>query len=135
MTPLAKDTEKAQGEEYNADAIREHPWAVVGITPCGTYGMLKRKWPKQMFGHELCDLLVPDEASQMNLPEVLMAALAPKADAPVVVVGDHQQMPPVVKHAWDAEARRLQKRQRPRGSGWGPRGRLAVPSLGRIGPG
>ncbi len=68
--------------------------------------MLKQKWPKQLFGHELCDLLVLDEASQMNLPEALMAALPLKADAPVVVVGDHRQMPPIVKHDWDAEARR-----------------------------
>jgi superfamily I DNA and/or RNA helicase len=51
-------------------------------------------------------LLVLDEASQMNLPEALMAALALKAEAPVVVVGDHRQMPPIVKHDWDAEARR-----------------------------
>jgi len=37
--------------------------------------MLKAKWPKKVFGHELCDLLVLDEASQMRLPEALMAAL------------------------------------------------------------
>lgn len=106
IIPLTKDTEKDQDEEYNADAILEHPWAVVGITPGGTYGMLKQKWPKQLFGHELCDLLVLDEASQMNLPEALMAALPLKADAPIIVVGDHRQMPPIVKHDWDAEARR-----------------------------
>jgi hypothetical protein len=106
IIPLAKDTEKGQDDEYNADAILEHPWAVVGITPGGTYGMLKQKWSKQLFGHELCDLLVLDEASQMNLPEALMAALALTADAPVIVVGDHRQMPPIVKHDWDAEARR-----------------------------
>jgi hypothetical protein len=68
--------------------------------------MLKKKWSKCVFGHELCDLLVLDEASQMNLPEAVMAALPLKADAPVVVVGDHRQMPPIVKHDWDAEARR-----------------------------
>ena len=103
---LAKDTEKDQDDEYNADAILEHPWAVVGITPGGTYTMLKQKWPKQLFDHELCDLLVLDEASQMNLPEALMAALPLKVEAPIVVVGDHRQMPPIVKHDWDAEARR-----------------------------
>lgn len=106
VIPLVKDAEKEKGDEYNADAIREHRWAVVGITPGGTYGMLKQKWPKQLFGHELCDLLVLDEASQMNLPEALMAALALTEDAPVVIVGDHRQMPPIVKHDWDAEARR-----------------------------
>lgn len=106
VIPLAKDTEKNQDDEYNADALLEYPWTVVGVTPGGTYRMLKQKWPRQLFGHELCDLLVLDEASQMNLPEALMAALPLKADAPVVVVGDHRQMPPIVKHDWDAEVRR-----------------------------
>ena len=101
-----KDAEKENGEDYNADVIQEQPWAVVGVTPGGIYGMLKEKWPKEIFGHELCDLLVLDEASQMNLPEAVMAALPLKADAPLIVVGDHRQMPPIVKHDWDAEARR-----------------------------
>ena len=46
-----------------------------GRMPGVIYGMLKAKWPKKVFGHELCDLLVLDEASQMRLPEALMAAL------------------------------------------------------------
>lgn len=104
--PLAKDAEKEGDEDYNADAVREHPWAVIAVTPGGTYSMLKQKWKKEIFGRGLCDLLVLDEASQMNLPEALMAALPLKADAPVVVVGDHRQMPPIVKHDWDAETRR-----------------------------
>jgi hypothetical protein len=103
---LAKDAEKGDGEDYNADLIEEHEWAVVAVTPGGTYGMLKRKWQKNVFGHELCDLLVLDEASQMNLPEAVMAALPLKPDAPLVVVGDHRQMPPIVRHDWEAEARR-----------------------------
>jgi len=68
--------------------------------------MLKKKWPKCVFGHQLCDLLVLDEASQMNLPEAIMAALPMKADAPLIVVGDHRQMPPIVKHDWQGETRR-----------------------------
>jgi hypothetical protein len=105
VIPLAKDAEKGRNEEYNADVILEHPWAAVGITPGGTYGMLKQR-SKTVFGHKLCDLLVLDEASQMNLPEALMAALPLKEDAPILVVGDHRQMPPIVKHDWDSEARR-----------------------------
>ena len=103
---MTKDAEKEQGEDYNADIIQEHQWAVVAITPGGTYGMLKQKWSKCVFGHELCDLLVLDEASQMNLPEAIMAALPMKEDAPLIVVGDHRQMPPIVKHDWDRETRR-----------------------------
>ncbi len=103
---LLKDDEKEDDDDFNADVIQESDWAVVGTTPGGVYGMLKKKWPKTVFGHELCDLLVLDEASQMNLPEAVMAALPLKTDATVVVVGDHRQMPPIVKHDWDAEARR-----------------------------
>jgi hypothetical protein len=103
---LEKDAEKDSDEDYNADIVQEQLWAVVGVTPGGTYGMLKRKWSKCVFGHELCDLLVLDEASQMNLPEAIMAALPMKADSPLIVVGDHRQMPPIVKHDWDRETRR-----------------------------
>ena len=105
--PLAQGRREGQADEdYNADIIQERQWAVVGVTPGGTYGMLKQKWPKCVFGHELCDLLVLDEASQMNLPEAVMAALPMKADAQLIVVGDHRQMPPIVKHDWDRETRR-----------------------------
>jgi hypothetical protein len=103
---LPKDGEREDAAAFNADEVLASQWAVVGATPGGVYGMLKKKWPKSVFGHELCDLLVLDEASQMNLPEAVMAALPLKAAAPVVVVGDHRQMPPIVKHDWDAEARR-----------------------------
>jgi superfamily I DNA and/or RNA helicase len=46
------------------------------------------------------------EASQMGLPEALMAALPLKPDASLIVVGDHRQMPPIVKHDWERETRR-----------------------------
>ena len=66
--------------------------------------MIKDRWAKALFGHELCDCLVLDEASQMNLPEALMAALPLPRDGQLIVVGDHRQMPPIVKHDWDARA-------------------------------
>jgi hypothetical protein len=103
---LKKDAEQDKSASSNVDTIREHRWAIVAVTPGGTYSMLKTKWKQAIFGREICDLLVLDEASQMNIPESLMAALPLKADAPIVVVGDHRQMPPIVKHDWDAEARR-----------------------------
>ena len=42
----------------------------------------------------------------MNLPEAIMAALPLKPDGPLIVVGDHRQMPPIVQHDWDGEPRR-----------------------------
>jgi hypothetical protein len=103
---LQNDDDKDKDEDYNADLIQEHSWSVVAITPGRVYKMLKAKWSRNVFGHELCDLLVLDEASQMSLPEALMAALPLKPDAPLIVVGDHRQMPPIVKHDWEGETRR-----------------------------
>ncbi|WP_435018571.1 AAA domain-containing protein [Tundrisphaera sp. TA3] len=106
IIPLVKDAEKGPKQPKNADLILGESWAVVGITPGGTYSMIKKKWSDGIFGHELCDLLVLDESSQMNLPEAIMAALPMTGDAPLLVVGDHRQMPPIVKHDWDTEGRR-----------------------------
>lgn len=103
---LLKDNNKEKGEAKNTDIVLEYDWGIVGITPGGTYGMLKAKWSKHLFGHELCDLLVLDEASQMNIPEALMAALPLKSEGQLIVVGDHRQMPPIVKHDWEGESRR-----------------------------
>lgn len=64
---------------------------------------------KDLYGHYLCDCLVLDEASQMNLPEAIMASLPLKTDGQVIVVGDHRQMPPIIKHDWDGEPRRTFK--------------------------
>ncbi len=103
---LEKDAQKEKGEAKNADLIMQPRWCVVAVTPGGTYGMMKGKWGKDIFDHGLCDCLVLDEASQMNLPEAAMAALPLKRDGQVIVVGDHRQMPPIVKHDWDRELRR-----------------------------
>jgi hypothetical protein len=107
---LIKDAEKEKGQEKNANLVMEPRWCVVGITPGGVYGLVKERWgTKSIFGHGVCDLLVLDEASQMNLPEAMMAALPLKDNGQVIVVGDHRQMPPVVRHDWAEESRRTFK--------------------------
>ncbi len=50
--------------------------------------------------------LVLDEASQMNLPEALMAARLLDPAGQIIVVGDHRQMAPIIKHEWEGERRR-----------------------------
>ena len=50
--------------------------------------------------------LVLDEASQMNLPEALMAARLLDPSGQIIVVGDHRQMAPIIKHEWEGERRR-----------------------------
>jgi superfamily I DNA and/or RNA helicase len=78
---------------------------VVAAAPAGVYRMLYDRY-KALFDHPFCDCLVLDEASQMSLPEALMAALPLKDDGQLIVVGDHRQMSPIVKHDWQGEPRR-----------------------------
>jgi hypothetical protein len=106
IVPLPRNADKPPGQPGAVDAIMAQPWCVAGAAPAGTRGVLKDKWPKELFGHDIADCLILDEASQMNLPEAIMAALPLKPDGRVIVVGDHRQMPPIVMHNWADEPRR-----------------------------
>ena len=95
------------GERRIMDALTDAQWSVTAATPGGVYQAIKERWPSgRLHGHALCDCLVLDEASQMNLPEACLAGLLLKPDGRVIVVGDPRQMPPIVQHDWDAEQRR-----------------------------
>ena len=56
------------------------------------------------------DLVVVDEASQMNLAEAVTAAAFLRDDGQFIAVGDHRQMPPILQHAWDQASRRARAR-------------------------
>jgi hypothetical protein len=105
---LRRKSARLPGEALAADTVLVTPWCVVAATPAATRRLLKEKW-NTLFGQAFVDCLVLDEASQMNLPEAIMAALPLKAGAQIIVVGDHRQMPPIVKHDWTDEARRTFK--------------------------
>ena len=62
-----------------------------------------------MFEQRVFDLLVLDEASQLSLPEAIMASLALRPERQIEVVGDHRRMSPIVMHDRDNEARRTFK--------------------------
>ncbi len=109
VTALRRAEERGVDEPRNVDVVLSERWPVVASTPGAIYGMVKERWSDNLFGHDVCDLLVLDEASQMNLPEAAMAALPLKAGGALVVVGDHRQMPPIVKHDWAVEPRRTFK--------------------------
>jgi superfamily I DNA and/or RNA helicase len=106
ITPLPKDRDLEKGQPKNANRLLAERYCVLGATPGGIYGAVKARWDKELFGHAFCECLVLDEASQMNLPEAVMAALPLALDGQLIVVGDHRQMPPIVKHDWDHESRR-----------------------------
>jgi len=99
--------ERAPGAPVWADAVIAHRRCIVATAPGGIYSAIKDKWKAtDLFGHYFCDLLILDEASQMSLPEAMMAALPLKPGGRLVVVGDPRQMPPIVKHDWEMEPRR-----------------------------
>jgi predicted RecB family nuclease len=108
IVDLVKDGDKEKGEKHNVDLIIEQLYCIVGVTPGGVRGMLKAKWKDmpQWFNNPFIDCLVLDEASQMNLPEAVMAALPLKESGQLIVVGDHRQMAPIIKHDWASEPKR-----------------------------
>ena len=92
-----------QGRPF--DVIAADPVAIVAATPGAVYTAANDK-KGGLFDSEVFELLVLDEASQLSLPESIMAALPLRRDGQVIVVGDHRQMAPIVKHDWENETRR-----------------------------
>jgi len=80
------------------------PLLVLGGTPGGLATLLRRQaggtldWTRKWF-----HLLVIDEASQMSLPEAVLAGAFLRPDGQVLVVGDHRQLPPILAHPWQQE--------------------------------
>jgi len=103
-------------EPGDLDAIFEQPLLVMGGTPGGLFNLMKYRglggrkvdWSAKPF-----DLLVVDEASQMSLPEGILASSFLRLEGNLVVVGDHRQMPPIVAHPWEDEPRRSIASTRP----------------------
>jgi len=106
VVPLVPSDELPKGAPAMAQRLRGDRWGVAAGTPGAVYKLVKEHGGKEIFGHRLVDALVLDEASQMNLPEAAMAALPLKPNGHLIVVGDHRQMPPIVHHDWENEARR-----------------------------
>ncbi len=105
MVALRRKNDRQLGDPNALDAVLAERWCIVATTPGGTYRMLKDA-KKELTGHAFCQCLVLDEASQMNLPEALLAAATLAPDGQLIVVGDDRQMPPIVKHDWVNERRR-----------------------------
>ena len=89
---------------------------VIGGTPGGLFNIMKYRaaggndidWNLNTF-----DLVVIDEASQMSLPEGILASAFLKPEGSIIVVGDHRQMPPIIAHDWEDEEKRTITAARP----------------------
>ncbi len=102
--------DKETGEDHVYKEIEQRTRCIVAGTPNAIYKMITDRFDsKRLFGHELIDCLIVDEASQIGLPESLMAALPLKPGGQLIVVGDPRQMPPIIKHDWEREFRRTAK--------------------------
>ncbi|TXG81473.1 MAG: DNA helicase, partial [Thermomicrobiales bacterium] len=99
---------EAKGDARPQKQIDAAGWCVVATALAGVDRMAKLRAQRasEIFGFRYCDLLVLDEASQINLPEAIMGALALKDDGQLIVIGDHRQMPPIVQNDWEREVRR-----------------------------
>lgn len=106
--------DQSAGEQWQE--LLAEPLLIIGGTPGGLYRLLKQgaargrqlDWSEAYF-----DLVVVDEASQMNLVEALTAAAFLRDDGQFIAVGDHRQMPPILQHTWDQTSRRDLARARP----------------------
>lgn len=81
---------------------------VIGATPGGLYKLMKQSSynaPDSFWQQKPFDAVILDEASQMNLPQALLATSWLREDGQLIVVGDHRQMSPILAHAWDSEDR------------------------------
>ncbi len=96
--------------QLRADKYLEQlDFCVLGATPNACYKMAAQTGKPDegaLFGHDWFQMLVVDEASQMSLPEAVMSSLALDKNAPILIVGDPRQMPPIVSHDWKNETRR-----------------------------
>ncbi|RIK42735.1 MAG: DNA helicase [Chloroflexi bacterium] len=108
IRPLYVKSRAPVGQAKMLHELHNERWCFVASTPGGIYRMMDEAFTKRqtMFGHDEVDCLILDEASQMSLPEAIMAALPLKQHGQLIIVGDHRQMPPIVKHDWAGEPRR-----------------------------
>lgn len=103
-----------KGDAVALDRLRGQRVCVVAATPGGIRN-LQTRWGSAIEGacqERWANLVVLDEASQMGLPEALLATMPLESTGQLIVVGDHRQMPPIVKHEWGQEAHRSFKRFR-----------------------
>ncbi len=82
---------------------------IIGATPGNLYNLMKeyygrgKKKQTQVWEEKFFDLLVLDEASQMNVPHALLAAGWLKPTGQTIIVGDHRQLSPILVHGWEHE--------------------------------
>jgi hypothetical protein len=114
--PAGVKTLNPFSQKGSLENLLSSPYIVIGATSGGAYNMMKYRelggkfidWNTKTF-----DLVVIDEASQMSLPEGVLASAFLKHQGQMIVVGDHRQMPPIIAHPWKDEQKRSVAETRP----------------------
>lgn len=114
--PLGVQPLNAYQEKQGLETIIQNQYVVFGATSGGAYNLMKYRtlggrsidWVTKTF-----DLVVIDEASQMSIPEGVLAGSFLKAQGNMIVVGDHRQMPPIIAHPWKDELKRSASENKP----------------------
>lgn len=92
--------------------LKTRDLTVIGATPGQLYNFFRYtggvNWAARHF-----NLIVLDEASQMSLPEAVLASAFLKSGGQILVAGDHRQLPPILAHDWKEELRREVETFRP----------------------
>jgi len=97
-------------QRFQLKQILDSQAVVIGGTPGGLFRLMKERTKNipgadAMWETKPFDLVILDEASQMNLPQALLASSWLREDGQLIVVGDHRQMAPILAHAWADEDR------------------------------
>lgn len=85
--------------EARINALLDREYAIVAATTNGLGRFVATQWQN---GLTIWDIVLLDEASQMSVPEFLVATTGLQPDGRMIVVGDHRQMPPIV-HSIDED--------------------------------
>ena len=104
ITVIPHKNERPKGTPTAYGTIGSQRWGVFGLTPSASYQIQDGK--QNRFKRRFVDCVVLDEASQMSIPEAIMATLPLREDGMILVVGDPRQMAPIVKNDWSNEKRR-----------------------------
>ena len=100
--------EKLPADKASFNVLVSQDHFICAGTPGALYQMMDKRFAGQKYlGKGFAQWVILDEASQMSLPEAMMATLPLASDGKIIVVGDPRQMPPIIQHAWDEEPRRL----------------------------
>jgi len=108
----AEDERNTGGERSKEAWTTDQPLTLVFATTTRSWRFLKEIAPgsnpddRAVAEQQLWHLLAVDEASMLELPNLLLAGSGFREDGQVLVGGDHRQLPPVQKRDWDTIRRR-----------------------------